>query len=254
MTTFAVIAGCVGAGAFAILVGLLLFAPRGHRVSRFLIGATVVSMLWFGASAIYYNSPGVLPINIAWLQLLELLRNALWLLFLARLLDTVGIPAYRRNVRLTTIVLLAITLCAAVAIAFPYPIQSLLDADQGQTRKLTLISILLVVLGGLILIEQLFRNSTRDSRWALKHMCFGLGLIFAYDFYLYADAVLFNRVDAAIWNSRGLVNAMAVPMLAGSASRNRQWQLDIFVSRLVVCYGVPLIAYGGYFMTMDAAG
>ncbi len=254
MTTFAVIAGVIGAGAFAILVGLLVFAPRSNRVGRYLIAACAVSATWFAGAALYYSTGHRTGLNLDWLQYLELARDALWLLFLARLLETVGDSGYRRRVYLGTAALLALIAASAVAIAAPDLVRPVLDIDPAQLRKLLLTMVLLVVLGGLVMTEQLFRNSSRDSRWALKHLCFALGLIFAYDFYLYADAVLFNRLDAMIWASRGLVNAAAVPMIALSASRNRQWQLNIFVSRRVVFHGVTLMAAGAYLMTMAAAG
>ncbi len=254
MTTFAVIAGSAGAGAFAVLVALLWVTPRGNRVGRLLIVASCVSAAWFATTALYYHGGDSPRFSFLGVQLLELARDALWLLFLARLLEAVGDRYYRRRVHLVTGGLLAMLAAAALLVALPREAGAVLDADPTQVRKLLLLVILMVVLGGLLLTEQLFRNTARDSRWALKHLCFGLGLVFAYDFYLYADAVLFNRIDPMIWTSRGLVNAIAVPMIALSVSRNRKWELNIFVSRRVVFHGVTLVAAGVYLMAMAAAG
>lgn len=254
MASFEVIAGAIGGGAFAILVGVLLAAPRSHRVGRYLVGAGAVSAIWFGCSALFYAGIGHAFLNVVVLQYLELARDVLWLLFLARLLETVGDPGYRQRVWASTAALIGLCVVTAVCISFPQTVLDLVSTDMARLSKFLLLAFLLVALGALVLTEQLFRNSTRDSRWALKHLCFGLGLIFVYDFYLYADAVLWNRLDSKVWASRGLINAVAVPMLALSASRNRQWQLNIFVSRRVVFHGVTLVAAGGYLMTMAAAG
>src|SRR5262245_64517780 len=45
----------------------------------------------------------------------------------------------------------------------------------------------LIALTGLVLVEQLYRNTTPERRWSVKHLCLGLGGVFAYDLYLYAD-------------------------------------------------------------------
>ena len=129
-----------------------------------------------------------------------------------------------------------------------------IEFDHALVRKSVFCVALLVALGVLVLVEQVFRNTSRDSRWALKHLCFGVGLVFAYDFYLYADAVLFNRIDVVLMSARGVVNALAVPMIAISAARNRQWDIKIFVSRRVVFHAVVLIAAGVYLILMSAAG
>ena len=45
---------------------------------------------------------------------------------------------------------------------------------------------------GLTLIEQLFRNTRPEKRWAVKYLYFGIGLLFFYDFFLYADGLLYS--------------------------------------------------------------
>ena len=48
----------------------------------------------------------------------------------------------------------------------------------------------------------------------------GLGILFAYDFFLYADALLFKRLDPTIWEARGLASVLAAPLIAVAAARN----------------------------------
>jgi putative PEP-CTERM system histidine kinase len=166
----------------------------------------------------------------------------------------VGDDSFKQRVRFVELLSYALIVAAALMVVSPYEAGKVLDMDSTQVRKSILILGLMIALGGLLLTEQLFRSTARSSRWALKHLCFGIGSFFAYDFYLYADAVLFNLVDPVLWSSRGVINAMAVPMIAISAARNREWNLNLFVSRRVVFHGVTLVGAGAYLMAMAAAG
>ena len=44
---------------------------------------------------------------------------------------------------------------------------------------------------GLVLVEQLYRNATDDSRWSSKPFCLALALAFVFDIYFYSQAALF---------------------------------------------------------------
>src|SRR3569832_1991848 len=107
---------------------------------------------------------------------------------------------------------------------------------------------------GLVLVEQLFRNTRTDKRWAIKYLCFGVGGLFAYDFFLYSDALLFKRLDLDLWQARGLINALIVPLIAVSAARNPEWSLDVFVSRRMVFLSAAVMAAGIYLLAMAAGG
>ncbi|MCZ6894002.1 MAG: PEP-CTERM system histidine kinase PrsK, partial [Gammaproteobacteria bacterium] len=254
MTAFAAISGYIGAGAFGILVLLLLAASRSQAIGRLLIAASATTAAWFLLHAGYYHFPQLFNLSVSWIQFFELVRDALWLLFLGKLLITVGDDNFKKRVRIVVLLLQSVIAISALVILFPFEAGKLFDMDVMQIRKSVLSIGLLIALGGLVLTEQLFRSTSRDSRWVMKHLCFGIGIIFAYDFYFYADAVLFNRLDVVVWSSRGIINAMAVPMIAISAARNREWNLNIFVSRRVVFHGVTLVGTGAYLMAMAAAG
>jgi putative PEP-CTERM system histidine kinase len=113
---------------------------------------------------------------------------------------------------------------------------------------------LAIALTGLLLIEQLYRNAAPETRWGLKALVLGLGGIFAYDLFLYSQAVLFNAIDTYTWAARGVVNVLFVPAIAIAARRNPDWELRIFVSRQVVFYTTTLVAVGGYLMLMSLGG
>ena len=113
---------------------------------------------------------------------------------------------------------------------------------------------MLLPVGGLLLVEQLYRNTPVDRRWAIKFLCLGLGGAFAYDFYLYADALLFHRLDPAIWAARGAIYALVVPLLAVAVKRNAQWSVSIFASKTIVFHSATLVGAGAYLLLMAAAG
>ena len=254
MTTIAGIAGSIGAVAFLALFVLLVVAARHKPIGRLLMAASAASALWFAAQAVYFQFPtrGGLSSNL--LLQFEFIRDLVWVAFFARLLLNLGDATYRYTIKLGA--LLTIGACVA-GILLPELLNRTvlgIEFDHALVRKSVFCVALLVALGVLVLVEQVFRNTSRDSRWALKHLCFGVGLVFAYDFYLYADALLFNRIDVVLMSARGVVNALAVPMIAISAARNRQWDIKIFVSRRVVFHAVVLIAAGVYLILMSAAG
>ena len=175
--------------------------------------------------------------------MLELLRSGAWLVLLLELLR----PLLDRSIRskglyigfgLYMIGLLSVELLG-------------LSPDDGRLRmQLIMLGHVGLALVGLILIEHLFRNTKPEQRWATKFLYFAIGTLFAYDFFLYTDALLLYQIDIQIWSARGLVSAMTVPLIAMAAVRNPQWSLEIFVSRRIVVHSVAIIGSGLYLLAM----
>ncbi len=88
----------------------------------------------------------------------------------------------------------------------------------------------------------------------MKLLAVALGVIFAYDLYVFAQAQLLHGMEQASWEARGLVTALTVPMLAIAARRNPEWSLNIFVSRQVVFYTASLMGIGVYLVVMAFGG
>ena len=243
----------IGALAFLVLTLLLLTAWRGRLQGGLLVSASAVTAIWCGAVALYalYGTP---PFSA--LQLLEVLRDAAWCLFLLKLLgltraqvrDSAG-----GGVRVLALVILGLCVgLAAVILVNRYSADIL--AVASASAYAAVFGHVLLAVAGLVLVEQIYRNTPRDKRWAIKFLCVGVGGLFVYDFYMYANGLLFKQLDGAIWSARGLVFAMAVPLIAVSASRNPQWSLRVFVSRHVVFHTAALLGAGIYLLVMAAAG
>ncbi len=111
-----------------------------------------------------------------------------------------------------------------------------------------------IAIVGMLLVEQIYRYSEQADRWAIKYLCLGIAGIFAYDFFLYSEALLFKEVSPSLWTARGFVNTLAVPLIAISIARNPKWELDIHVSRDVVFHSITVVGAGIYLLAMAAAG
>ena len=113
---------------------------------------------------------------------------------------------------------------------------------------------MLIPVAGLLLLENLFRNADRDTRWATKHLCIAIGVIFTYDFFYFADAVFFGRPNPMLYGVRGFVSAMMVPLIVLGVARSRTWPVAIHLSRRVVFHSFALIGSGLYLLAMGVVG
>jgi len=241
----------VAASAFFLLSLLLLTSWRGRLQGALLAVATLVTALW--AAAITAAQAGVIFMNIP-AVILEVLRGLLWALFLIKLINPQpgwkGLWVGRVRWWSVGLALLGVILIALIMVAIfqAQPISATIAVDARIIGHLALAVV------GLVLVEQLFRNTRVESRWAIKYLCLGVGGLFAYDFFLYADALLFKRIDLDLWHARGLINALVVPLIAVSAARNPEWSLDVFVSRRMAFHSAAVLGAGIYLLAMAAGG
>lgn len=239
-----------GAAAFLVLALVLLTGWRGRTQGGLLVLASVVSAVWAGGLAA--QAAGMWT-SIPVTMMLETLRYLVWLVFLLRLLSQVQSVEQRRLVRLGAAVTYGA--CAAL-ILFPvvYPRLANSAADLQTADATVFAGYALLSVSGLWLVELLFRNTLPERRWAIKFLCLGIGGMFAYDFFIYSDALLFRHLDARYWGARGAIDALVAPLIAVSAARNPQWSLDVFVSRRIVLHTATLLSAGAYLLAMAAAG
>ena len=222
---------------FFILSLLLLSNWRARRHARALNVSCVLTGIWAtGMVALAMLGRPVFLLA----DVLEILRTGAWIFFLLHLLE----PSSRRR---------RVWLGAIVAISV---IQLLASALRDQPGCATLavlapiVSRLMLAVLGMLLVEQLYRNTPQPERWGIKFACIGIGGLFAYDFYLYSDALLFRHVNYEIWAARGIVVALTAPLLALSAARNPAWALGLSVSRHIVFRSAALVGSAMYLLAM----
>jgi putative PEP-CTERM system histidine kinase len=132
----------------------------------------------------------------------------------------------------------------------------LLDELTGLSGQplLALIGHILLALIGLAIIEQLYRNTSKRHRWSIEYLILGAGALFAFDFFLYTDTLLFRAVDQTLWEVRGVIHIVAVPLLALASVRNKNWMLNVFVSRDIVLNTTVILVGGLYLIAIASAG
>ena len=237
--------GYVMVGVLFVLLAILLATSwRGHRTGVYLISACVLNALWAVVSAAATLNSIIDPF---WLFVAEIARTTSWIVFLAFLLGQIGAGRLLRG--------------SAIGICFLVLVSGLVSRASevwlGGTSHIGGVLIpggLILSLTGLVLVEQLYRNSPAESRQRLKLLVLALGGLFAYDLFLYSQAMLFSAIDATTWLARGMVNLLFIPAIAIAARRNPDWQLRIFVSRQVVFYSTTLVAVGIYLILMSFGG
>lgn len=241
---FGILSFSLVAALYGILCVMLLTSWRGRSLGGFLIAACFVSTIWallLAASAADASVP-VLAIFVV-----EVLRGGAWLTFLGALVSRIGVSG-RIGILAHAVWITVLLAGLALWLGSDYfgPI-----VDLG---SVLIPGGLVIALVGLILIEQLYRNSAPESRSGIKAMALGLGGLFAFDLFLYSQGVLFSAVEPTLWQARGAVNLIFIPLIAIAARRNPHWDLDIFVSRQVVFYSTTLVAVGGYLLLMSLGG
>ena len=247
--TIGVFSHSASAVAFLVLGVLLLTRWRGHQQSLLLAVAVLGTMLWSITAMVYaVDEFRTAPLLY---YVFEVLRPFLWLVFLCQLLKPLqlGKLSAVRVLRFGYPALTVFIIALLVLELYPQYFGSI-----GSNKDIRIVGHIALAIAGLIVLEQLFRNTRPDQRWATKFLYLGIGTLFAYDFYLYADALLFKQINVSIWASRGLINAMIVPLLAFSIVRNPQWSLDMFVSRRVVIHTAAIFGSSIYLMGMAAVG
>ena len=123
----------------------------------------------------------------------DLLRYCGWFGFVAMLLRASG-PGERGETVALVPRWVSIAVLAALIAALVLSEASPLAAMLGWSGRVEFGVRLALAVFGLALVEQLYRRTHAQARWAIKPLCFALIGLFAYDLFLYADAMLFARI------------------------------------------------------------
>jgi len=239
---------------FLMLLSLLLLSWKSRVYRTLLIVACSASLIWAG----WVTASPAFPIGSpAILSLLELSRNFSWLYFLYVVLQSHDEsnneerhkPFVNKHEKL---VFFSIFLGLAAFLVSSQ--QAFTPIAAAKVKSITLTVWVILSISGLVLVEQVYRHAKPEGRWAIKHLCLGLGGIFAYDIYYYSDALLFNVINANLWVARGAVNAIAVPLIAISIKRNPKWNTGMHVSKQMLFRSATIMGTGIYLLSMSAVG
>jgi len=104
---------------------------------------------------------------------------------------------------------------------------------------------------GLLTIENFWRNTGPERRWHVWPLCVAIGGLFAYELFLFSDAFITRgRVNPGLALGRPIVAGFMAPLLALAMARNREWRVDIHVSRQVVLHTATLVASGCFLVAV----
>ncbi len=222
------------AAGYAALAVLLVALGWRHRQSWLFAAAAATHGVW----ALSLVLPG-----LSWAveSVLETAHYGVWTIFLGSILG-------RRHAGLFRALLLGTgTLFAArLALALAGPGRSAIAIQASLGIDL------LVVILALVAVVGLFQAAGESERWSLKWLCFPLGGLLAYDLFLYTQALAVAFPGQEYVQARGLLNALAVPLVYVAALRHRAWRKQFTVSRQAALYSIAFIAIGLYLLLVAA--
>ena len=180
---------------------------------------------------------------------LEIARSAAWYGFILHLYRRLVTTHRQISQAFTTMGLLAVLVVGGLPlfdVLSNQPVASLWSIGTAIRLGFAVCNILL--------LENLYFNTPSDARWHINLLCVALGGLFVYDLVLYSDAMLFRRISEPLFEGRASATAIAAPLIALAAARNRRWAIDIHVSRDVVFHTATLVVCGIFLLGLAATG
>ena len=233
------------AGAFACAVaGAWLFQRGEDRPGR------DVALLALGASALWGVLTAAMGADSSAAALAETARNLAWLAFLHNLITGGGRLSGIAGARPVLVVLVGVELLHPVlriAIAYAPPAHPL----QVTAFELTVFFHLLVVVGGLVLVQNVYGLERERGRSALRWNAAALGAVWLCDLNFYIIAWLGDAQPQAMAVLRGIVLIPVAVMLV--VARTRSAHRRIRPSRAMAFQSLSLLVIGGYLVTMVGA-
>lgn len=236
--------------AYAILGGRLLITGYLRRnagqAAHAFLAAIACTVAW-GAAGVTATLDTTALAQFA-VSFTDLARYAAWFFFLLVLLKpAMGGPSRSDTglLRPSAMVLVAVGGLSVMGAAL---------SDHDTLKRGALFAALVQPVFGLVLVEQLFRNIARDGRWGAKPLCLGLAGIFAFDVYIYSQAVLFGSFDEDAFSIRAGIHTLAVPLLFLSARRQADWRTRLQVSHNAAFFSATLLLSGAYLVFISGIG
>lgn len=249
--TFGYALGMLG---YLVFAGMLWTRSRQSMRGRALFLAALASMGWELTGLLI--ALGVTQVSLATYFVFDALRVSTWVFFFLQLLPRLQLPGW--SIPLSPWGRIAISFGTAVLLlAVTLPEAPLASAWSWQGRVPASLFFGLFSLAsvfGLSLCEQLIRSTLESSRWAVKPLALGVGAIFAFDLFMFSEALLLKDLNPEVWSVRGLIHSFAIPLVMVSSARNRHWTIDVAVSRNIVFGSTALLLSGLYMLAVAGVG
>ncbi len=229
-----------GGGFFALAVWVLqpLRAATSHR--QVLALALFVTSVWLGLSALFGASS-----NEA--VMLENIRNAVWLGFMYVLLRQAGTHDRSHGLLLIYATVGLVALLTAI-LDFSVQHQLIVIARPDLVGASRLILQMIMVIGSLVLVHNLYTVAAPDSRSFIAPYMAALAAMWGYDLNLYTITYLAGEPARALIELRPLLSMLLIPVFATSLLKRGQGRIRL--SRTVTFQTLSLMAIGAYLITM----
>jgi putative PEP-CTERM system histidine kinase len=237
-------------GAIAYFILSIYIATRHLRraTDRTLFVASLSSAIWLALLALQGFEVNI-PFYIRYT--FELIRNTAWFGVLYALLGIQFIPGKligKHRLYSTAGILILLAFMLTVTIYQGITNHQILS---GYTTLILQVSISVI---GLLLLEQVWQNSSILSRSGIKYLTIAMASLFFYDFFMYSDALLFQKMSTPLWESRGAINTLAAPLIAMTMFNSRKQPIGMHVSRQMIFHSTTLIIAGIYLLIISAGG
>lgn len=237
--------------AFALHLLRWRHANLHDPVDRTLLGVILATVLWAIEGFLIALQPlSFLVISHA---VFDTLRYAGWYAFIILLLRTATLSSGRPQPFLARWLWGVGLGIVATALAFLVLLATEVLAKESGLRGVQYAALAQSIFG-LVLIEQLFRNTTADSRWQIKPLGISLMALFGFDLYFNSKALLFMGIDADDYTVRGLTTVLVLPLIMLTVYRARARKLRIAISQEAAFQTVSLAIAGIYLLIAAAAG
>ena len=238
----------VSACVYLVFFAVLLTDKHRGRTKQLLLASALASAIW----SVSVVAQSLMSSHFPGLQIFEVIKNLTWLLFILSMLEAaysqgVSLAQTRKSLIRTGLIV------AAILTIMLYGLLQIGMRTEDETGMMVVLMLLFAVTG-IVLVEQLYRNVPAEQRWVIKYLCLGLMGSYIYNFYMYSDALLYQRIDPVLWQTRGFVEAVLVPLIAISVSKDPLWSPGFFISRRVVFHTTTLLASAVYLLIMGIAG
>lgn len=228
-------------GAATLAIWLLPRARRLGSAGRASVTALALTALWSLAEGIELH--GSLGTTV-----LEAARNLAWLLVVYRLFADDGRHDSLRPIRP---VLFALVFVELILLGLDLALGRFAAGLQvnGMTLGLGIMLRLLVSVGALVLVHNLFGGASPEARRALRWPAAGLAVLWIYDLNLYTIAYLASSWPREIAALRGVATIVLVGLFAIGATHGRD-ALRLRPSRAVTFQTFSLLLIGAYLVAM----
>ena len=234
---------CISAVAYAVLLAACLTLWRRRLTGSGIATAVTAQLGWSVLLALDGRVGVVAPVlAIA----VEFLRDLAWALVLVRCLGGAATSVRGRIAQRVLSALVAVVVLAALGYVLPGEPGRLVS----EAARYWLWGGFLLAIAGLVLVEQVARNTRAAQRWSLKYLWLAIGAIYAWDLCLYSVAMLHGSLAAVLWTDRGFLNAALAALLAISLSRIPEWESAAFLSPRIVFFSATLLGASLYVMVM----